>query len=40
MLKRLTAWVLAGDSRPTPDGDARLRDYEFGGAGSDQGVDG
>ncbi|MGW7686713.1 hypothetical protein ACWGID_38600 [Kribbella sp. NPDC054772] len=42
--KRLKAWLLRRDKSPgtegSPDGDARLRDYEFGGSESGQGVDG
>jgi hypothetical protein len=43
-IKRLKARVrrrgIPPDPDPAVDGDARLRGYEFGGAGSGQGVDG
>ncbi|TDW18718.1 hypothetical protein [Kribbella kalugense] len=43
-IKRLKAWVRRRGNPPDPDAsleeDARLRGYEFGGAGSGQGVDG
>jgi hypothetical protein len=43
-IKRLKAWVRRRGNPPDPDpatdGEARLRGYEFGGAGSGQGVDG
>jgi len=43
-IKRLKTRVRRGGTAPDPDiarqGDARLRDYEFGGSESGQGVDG
>jgi hypothetical protein len=43
-IKRLRRWVRGRPNPPRPmprqSGDARLRDYEFGGSESGQGVDG